>query len=624
MRPKAERSGVLLLFFLLAAAVSAQAAGRVALVVGNGAYTHIGRLPNPTNDAADVGAALRRLGFEVTHVRDADLSALTTELRAFSRRSRGADVALVFYAGHGMEMDGVNYLLPVDARLERDTDVWSETVTLDNVLVSTSGAGLRLVILDACRNNPLARSMERTSRTRNVSNGSLGDLNEDLLVDETLVAYSAEAGTTADDGEGRNSPYTAALLAHLEKPMDVGIMFRYVRRRVRTATNRRQVPHVYSSLEREHYLSGAGGSPDPVLVQQETAYWRSVENSTNPADLEEYLRRWPDGAFVRPARTRLAALRAPDPPRPGRPAPTRPDPAPARPRAGEVFRDCPSCPEMVVIPAGTFEMGSPASEEGRYDNEGPRHSVEVSSFALGRYEVKREEYATFAAATGRDVRGGCWILGVEDNESGGRSTRWSLDAGASWREPGVAQGASHPVTCVSWQDAKEYVAWLRRETGFPYRLASEAEWEYAARAGTTARWYWGNESGVRCDYANGQDATYKRYLGERFGGNWNAPDDCTDDAGGTASVGGYGANDFRLFDMLGNVWEWTEDCWHGNYRGAPRDGTAWTSGGDCSRRVLRGGSWSTIPRFLRSAARNGFTTGTRDDNAGFRVARTLD
>ena len=139
MRPKAERSGVFLLFFLLAVAVSAQAAGRVALVVGNSDYAHVGRLPTPVFDA-DAGAALRRLGFEVTQVRDADLSALTDALRAFTLRSAGADVALVFYAGHGMEMDGVNYLLAVDARLERDTDVRYETVTLDDVLRRTIGS----------------------------------------------------------------------------------------------------------------------------------------------------------------------------------------------------------------------------------------------------------------------------------------------------------------------------------------------------------------------------------------------------------------------------------------------------------------------------------------------------
>ena len=229
--------------------------GRVALVVGNSTYAHIGRLPNPDNDARDLSVSLRRLGFEVTTEFNVDRVELTEALRAFTRRSAGADVSLVFYAGHGIEMDGVNYLVPVDARLERDVDVRFETVTVDDLLVSTSGASLRLVILDACRNNPLARSMQRTAATRTVSGGSFADLNEDLLGDETLVAYAAAAGTTAADGRGRNSPYTAALLSHLETPLEIGLLFRRVRAQVLAATNGGQRPHEYHSLVGEHYLT---------------------------------------------------------------------------------------------------------------------------------------------------------------------------------------------------------------------------------------------------------------------------------------------------------------------------------------------------------------------------------
>ena len=244
----------LALVFLTSASV-ALAAGRVALVVGNSTYSHIARLPNPENDAADMAAALRRLGFEVTTELDVGRAELTEALRAFTRRSVGADVALVFYAGHGIEMDRANYLVPVDARLERDLDLRYEAVTLDDMLASTLGASLRLVILDACRNNPLARSMQRTLASRSVSGGSFGDLNEDLLGDETLVAYAAAAGTTAADGRGRNSPYTAALLAHLEQPLEIGLLFRRVRAQVLASTNGQQRPHEYQSLVGEHYLS---------------------------------------------------------------------------------------------------------------------------------------------------------------------------------------------------------------------------------------------------------------------------------------------------------------------------------------------------------------------------------
>ena len=165
-------------------------------------------------------------------------------------------------------MDGVNHLVPVDARLERDVDVRFETVTVEDLLVSTTGAALRLVILDACRNNPLARSMQRTAAIRSVSGGSFADLNEDLLGDETLVAYAA-AGTTAADGRGRNSPYTSALLAHLEEPLELSVLFRRVRAQVLEATNGKQRPHEYASLLREHYLQGAAG-PGTVAVAART------------------------------------------------------------------------------------------------------------------------------------------------------------------------------------------------------------------------------------------------------------------------------------------------------------------------------------------------------------------
>ena len=251
-------------FVVLVAPAVVLADGRVALVVGNSTYAHIGRLPNPENDAVDMAAALRRLGFEVTTEYDADRVELTEALRAFTRRSAGADISLVFYAGHGIEMDRVNYLVPVDARLERDVDVRFETVTLDDLLVSTVGARLRLVILDACRNNPLARSMQRTVASRSVSGGSFGNLDESLLGDETLVAYAAAAGTTAADGRGRNSPYTSALLSHLEEPLEILTLFRRVRAQVLASTNGQQRPHEYQSLVGEHYLSVPAA---PVAVE---------------------------------------------------------------------------------------------------------------------------------------------------------------------------------------------------------------------------------------------------------------------------------------------------------------------------------------------------------------------
>ena len=631
-RAAVRPAGVLLALVLLAAPLPASAAGRVALVVGNSTYEHTVRLQNPANDAADLSAALRRLGFDVTVAQDAGRTALTEALRVFTRRSAGADVALVFYAGHGMEMGGVNYLLPVDARVERDTDLRYETVTLDDVLASTAGAGLRVVILDACRDNPLARSMTRTVRSRSVSNGSFGELDEALLGDETLVAYSAAAGTTADDGTGRNSPYAAALLAHLEERLEVGMLFRRVRERVLNATDGRQRPHEYHSLLGEHYLGvapvggglAAAGGPaaasvaargsSPVLAQQETVFWESVRESANAAELEAYLARWPNGVYAPLARTRVAALRsaaAVDPPAT----------ADTRQQDLEVFRDCPDCPEMVVIPAGTFRMGRIGDVTGRPDHEKPRHRVSVGRFALGRYEVTRAEYEAFVSATGHSDGRRC------RTDDGRGNWEWRWRNGASWRDPRFQQGDDHPVVCVSWEDAQSYVRWLSRKTGERYRLPSEAEWEYAARAGTEERW----SSSDQCVHANGADASlrrqYQRFEGLAFSA-WFCPGcggvDCDDGMVHTAPVGSYEANAFGLFDVLGNASEWTEDCWHKNYEGAPSDGSAWTSGGDCGRRVYRGGSWSNTSLLQSPVYRENRDTNHPNSGVGFRVSRTLD
>ncbi|MCY4121255.1 MAG: formylglycine-generating enzyme family protein, partial [Acidobacteria bacterium] len=221
------------------------------------------------------------------------------------------------------------------------------------------------------------------------------------------------------------------------------------------------------------------------------------------------------------------------------------------------------------------------------DDEWPVHEVEVPSFALSNHEVTRGQFRAFVAATGHDTRGGCVGVGS-----------------GSWRDQD-GQNDDHPVVCVNWDDAQAYVRWLRGETGGRYRLPSESEWEYAARAGTTTSWFWGDRAEDGCEYA---DAAY-----------------CDDGWMRTTPVGSLRANGFGLHDIAGNVWEWVEDCWHNDYDGAPRDGSAWTRGGNCGRRVLRGGSWiDGPPRIFRSAFRNRFDAEDRYANVGIRVARTPD
>ena len=267
------------------------------------------------------------------------------------------------------------------------------------------------------------------------------------------------------------------------------------------------------------------------------------------------------------------------------------------------FRDCPECPELVVVPEGTYMMGSPSSEKGRDDDE-DRHEVRIGyRFAVGVKEVTRGEYGRFVSESRRSMGDLCRTY--EGGEWKGRS-------GRNWKSPGFSQTDEHPVVCVSHEDAKAYVDWLSGQTGKAYRLLSEAEWEYMARAETVTARYWGESGSGQCGYANGADASTDF--------DWRTG--CNDGYARTSPVGRYEANGFGLHDVLGNVWEWVEDCWNESYAGAPSDGSAWESG-DCSRRVVRGGSWDLRPRDLRSAYRDGLTTGNRDIIVGFRVARTL-
>ena len=280
------------------------------------------------------------------------------------------------------------------------------------------------------------------------------------------------------------------------------------------------------------------------------------------------------------------------------------------PKAGDRFRDCPECPEMVVLPAGSCQMGSPSFEQGRQEDEGPVHEVTIAvPFALGVYEVTVAEFGRFVDETEYSAGNSC------DTYEGGS---WEERTGRGWRNPGFGQSGRSPVACVNWNDAQAYAAWLSRETGEEYRLPSESEWEYAARAGTATARYWGEGASGQCRHANGGDANTK----ERYS-DWPWPvASCRDGHVHTAPAGSLAANGWGLHDMLGNVWEWTEDCWNSSYGGAPLDGSAWEYG-DCDVRVLRGGSWNDGPSFLRAAYRFGLTTGDRYSVIGFRVARTL-
>jgi formylglycine-generating enzyme required for sulfatase activity len=284
-------------------------------------------------------------------------------------------------------------------------------------------------------------------------------------------------------------------------------------------------------------------------------------------------------------------------------------------KPGASFRECTVCPEMVVIPAGAFAMGSPAEEKARDDNEGPLHRVTIARpFALGKFEVTVAQFAAFVQETGYDTGQTCdvWQDGT-----------WDERPGYAWRNPNFPQSDAHPAACLSWDDAQAYVAWLSRKTGAAYRLPTEAEWEYAARAGTATRYHFGGDDKDYCGYGNAADQTaYADVPGARSGAKPWTVLACIDGYAYTAPVGRFAPNAFGLHDTLGNVFEWVEDCWNDSYAGAPADGSAWTRG-DCTIRVQRGGAWGYPPGYLNTALRGRQAQGYRYVNAGVRVARTI-
>lgn len=246
------------------------------------------------------------------------------------------------------------------------------------------------------------------------------------------------------------------------------------------------------------------------------------------------------------------------------------------------------------------------AESFRRRSEPPR-TVAVASFSIGIHEVTRGQFARFVEATGHRAEG-CFVW--SGREFVDRSDR-------SWRAPGFGQGDDHPVVCVSWNDAQAYVRWLGTITGRPYRLPSEGEWEYVARAGTGSTRFWGDDPALACRFANGADATT---ASRAPGATDGAVHPCDDGYSHTAPVGRYESNAFGLHDVLGNVAEWTQDCWHPDYRHARADGKPETTG-ECALRVVRGGAWDEGPAGLRAAYRVGSPTTVRVYGRGFRVAR---
>lgn len=272
------------------------------------------------------------------------------------------------------------------------------------------------------------------------------------------------------------------------------------------------------------------------------------------------------------------------------------------------LRDCNDCPDLILLEGGSFMRGAAIGDPAADESELPRHEVTVAKpFAIAARQVTVQDYERFATATGHETGMGCYTFTDEG---------WRHDENADWRMPGFPQTPLDPVVCISWHDAMAYAAWMSARTGKTYRLPSEAEWEFAARGGFREGNFWGEDDTRICAYANVNDITAKNKTAK-------AAENCTDGFLYTSPAGHFRPNPFGLYDAIGNAWVWLADCWQGDYRASPRDGSAHLDN-NCERRVLRGGSWTDTPGPVRIGARENRPPHGRYSIAGFRLARNAE
>ncbi len=534
MRPRALLWLSLLLLCPMpgSGALSQEQGQRLALIIGNANY-HDGRPPlrSPVNDARAVAEQLRNMNFDVDLKENLGKDQMQLAVAGFVGKLKKGATALFYFSGVGLQSVRQSYLLPVDAQIRVEEDVWRDGISVDVLLAEMQRmeANVKIIVIDAARVNPFERRFRATSMGLAPIVAPIG----------TLALYSSGPGKLVKDGFGANSLFATELIKELRTPNRTAEeTFNHTRIALSRATKNEQVPLVSSSLSDEFYFT-----PSRSLVTEPQAL------KTPPP---------------RPAATSPAA----EPPARVTALPER-EPPQVKAESGNAFRDCADCPAMVVIPAGTFEMGSTRTE---YDK--PVHRVHIAKgFAIGRFEVTFKEWE-------------------KCREDGGCKSRPD--------DRGWGKG-DHPVINVSWLDAKEYAAWLGKKTGHKYRLPSEAEWEYAARGGSSTPYWWGGGAGAR--QANCREC------------NTGQPER-------TVAVGSYKPNAFGLYDTAGNAAEWVEDCWNDDYKGAPADGSAWTKG-NCQLRVLRGGSFDSQASYVQSAARFRYDYDVPYSANGFRVLREM-
>jgi formylglycine-generating enzyme required for sulfatase activity len=595
---------------LLAASPVQAADKRVALIIGMGEYQHLSSLNNPVPDAKAIAAELRKHGFEVSEHYNLTRADLLDVLEAFKRETQGAQAALVYYAGHGMEVDGKNVVAPIDMEIECEKKTSLRSVELDQLFAAASAAPQQIVLLDACRNNPFPQCPSRGANSGSGFRGFSRLTEEDRSL---LIANATLSGQLAADGaEGDHSPFAKSLLKNFEEHPRLYLrdLLDLTATDVRVASRGTQVPEITTRGgspkicldatgcgEGAPTLSPEGALNDPGTLAETRTLLKQLgfigDASRGGADelLEEAIKRFQAKAGLtadgQVTPTLLAVLRAtkvagvPVLPKPGGPAPGITS-GPLEHEVGSSFQDCESCPDMVAVPGGRFLMGAPKGEKGRKSEDEPQHEVTVGSpFAISKTEITFDEWEACA------LEGGCGNYRPEDS-GWGRGRR--------------------PVIYVSFDDAKAYVDWLRGKTGKAYRLPSEAEWEFAARGGTSTPFASGATLAPTQANFDASSETANRKPGSY--------------QGTTVEVGSFPPNPYGLFDMEGNVFEWVEDCWNGSHAAAPADASP--RGGDCKRRVAKGGAWYYEADYARAGARMNFPKGSRLNVVGFRVARPLE
>lgn len=610
---------LLLLVVLCGPSAIAQDGKRFALLIGNAAYNDaVGPLTNPGNDIALVGDTLEKLGFKITKIENASLGQLYTALNAHTRRVRRAGdgaVSFFYYSGHGAQdpETRTNYLIPVDVPSTLDSDLWDRSLQLSIVtqqLKQKASNATHFVVFDACRN---ALKVRKAGAKSAVATKGFVPIPK---VTGMLVAYATAQGETASDIGNGAGPYARVLAEELIKPgIEAVSMFRNVQ--VRVFEQIRQEPWLDFGYLSRIYFAGREAvkrpaKPQPPLSEVAQA-WAVTQTSTSLPVLEAFERRYRDTVFGELARARIAELKGNQV---ASAAPVKPPASPTcdgvevslgsgskvciQPGSGKSFRDCPTCPEMVVVPAGKFLIGSSQSEAGRSNAEGPvQHIMFSHPFAVGRFEITRKEFVEFLTATGYDIGESCWTW----RRTGG----WKDRSQRSFFAPGFRQSNRDPAVCINWYDAAAYADWLKERTGREYQLPSEAQWEYFARAATLGAFSF--QGAISTSKANYDGSSY---AGSQIGVK----------RGRTLKVGSFAPNPWGLFDIHGNAWEWTRDCWNESYTGMPTDGSPRLDG-DCSLRVFRGGAWFNKPVHLRSATRFTVDAHARNQIYGMRVVRAM-